>query len=885
MNIPVLPIAVLPTPGLPTLVLTEADLSRPPAFACGLRRYGDAVALVTGTAEVSYAALADRADGFAARLGAGVGRKLVVLEAAPAVEFVAAYLGALAGGHAVALVAGEDVAGFRARFAPDATYARQGGRWRLVLDGRGMAGREASGRGVEGRFVPALHPDLALVLMTSGSTGQGKAVRLSARAVEQNAAAIAGYLGLTGAERAALVLPMHYSFGVSVLNSHLSVGASVWLAEGGLLAAGFLEALAAKRATSLSTVPHGYEVLARIGFEAAVLPDLKTLAVAGGALPVARMRAAAAGMVARGGRFFAMYGQTEATARIAYVPPARALVEERPGLIGRPVPGGRLWLRGGELVYDGPGVMMGYAATRADLARGSEVTALATGDLAVEEADGLFRITGRARRMSKIAGLRIGHDAVEAGLAARGIVAAVGGDDASLRVVAEGDGEAAAAVALTVAALTGLTGRHVAVRPVAALPRLVNGKVDYAALDAVRKDGADAGLVQVFAQVFQPQPVREGDSFASLGGDSLRHVEVAMVLEQRLGHLPDGWERMALRDLVALQGVPAPRQASVDTALVLRALAVLAVVITHETQWPLYGGAAVMVVLVGLMLARFQRGAMAAGDLRHLLRPLGRVLVPYYAIVAGYAVAWGQVPWGSALLVSNFGIGAPATFDRVPFLYWFVEAFAQMFVLLAVLVALPPVRRLIGRDPFRFGLWFLGGAVALRFAFPLVWDIGGQRIFTLAWVLYLAALGWLVALADTRHRRLAVLALAVPVLASAAYWGGNWFGAWTKYATVFGAVALLLYAPQMRLPRRAVRPVLAVAGASYLVYLTHRFVPNLMLAPLGDDLPGWLFSALSIGGGILLGLAAFAAQRALLALWARPSSLLHPCKNTLGVRG
>lgn len=839
-------------------VLPSSATVRPPRFACGLRSYGDAVALVTAQGPVSYADLADRAEAFAARLGAG--RKLVAIEAAATPRFVAAYLGALAAGHAVALVGPDEMDGFRARFAPDAVYAQAGGRWRLQIDGRGSG---------------PLHPDLALVLMTSGSTGQGKAVRLSSLALDANAEAIAGYLGLTAAERAALVLPLHYSFGLSVLHSHLAVGASVWLAEGGLLAAGFLEALGQVGATSLSTVPHGCEVLARIGFDEANLPALKTLAVAGGALPVARQRALARLMAARGGRFFAMYGQTEATARIAYVPPEHAAGLDRHGVIGVPVPGGRLWLRGDELLYDGPGVMMGYARARGDLARGAEVAALATGDLAVQDADGMFRITGRARRMSKIAGLRIGHDALEAGLAAQGVVAAVWGDDRVLHVVAEGAGD----ISATVIGLTGLTGRHFVLRKVAALPRLANGKVDYGALrvgsDHETTVGAPpskaANVAQAFAQVFHPRPVGPGDSFASLGGDSLRHVELAMVIERHLGHLPEGWEAMPIARLAAhgAAAVPAAGGNAMDTALVMRALAVLAVVVTHETQWPLYGGAAVMVVLIGLMLARFQRGAMVAGDIGQLLRPLARVLVPYYLILAGYAVAWGQVPWGSALLVSNFGIGAPATFDRLPFLYWFVEAFAQLTVLLVVAVRIPAVRRGLARDPFRFGLWFLAAAMGLRFAFPLVWDIGGQRIFTLAWVLYLAALGWLAGVAETARQRALVLALAVPVLASVAYWGGNWYGAWLKYATVLGVVALLLYVPQLRVPRVLARPVLALAGASYLVYLTHRFVPNLLLAPFAGDLPRWAFGVLSIAGGVALGLAVFAVQRWLLGLWAR----------------
>ena len=550
----------------------------------------------------------------------------MALEAAGTVEFVAAYLGALGAGHAVALVDAGGVEGFRQRFRPDAVFARVAGRWRLTLDARGAG---------------ALHPDLALVMMTSGSTGQGKAVRLSARAVEENAAAIAAFQDLSAGERAALVLPLHYSYGLSVLNAHLTAGASVWLAPGGLMAEGFLDDLRAVGATSLAAVPHGHEVLARIGFDAAGLPEWRRLTSAGGAMPAARVRALGRLMAARGGRFFAMYGQTEATARIAYVPPERACEAEQ-GWIGVPVPGGRLSLRGNELVYDGPGVMMGYATGRDDLARGAEVAALATGDLAEVGPDGMFRITGRARRMSKIAGLRVGHDAVEAGLAARGIVAAVWGDDARLCVAVESGGGDVAAL---VAGLTGLTARHVELRH-GPLPRLPSGKVDYPALAAGQGDACAAGIAAEFARAFHPVRVAAGDSFATLGGDSLRHVELAMVLEGRLGHLPERWEDMAVADLAALEGkaAPVPEVARVDTALVMRALAVLAVVVTHETLWPLYGGAAVMVVLIGLMLARFQRAAMAEGRVGHLMRPLARVLVPYYLIVAGYALAWCW-PW------------------------------------------------------------------------------------------------------------------------------------------------------------------------------------------------------------------------------------------------
>lgn len=828
-----------------------------PAFATDLSAHGDAPCLLrTGAAPVSYAGLAARADAFARRLGTG--RKLVAIEAAASVEMVAAWLGALRGGHAVALLpAGEPAAmdRFRRQFLPDAVFARANGRWRLTLDGRGAG---------------PIHSDLSLLLMTSGSTGHGKGVRLSGAAVDANAAAIADYLGLAPQDRAALVLPLHYSYGLSVLNSHLAAGASVWLAEGSILSEGFLPALAASGATSLSTVPHGFELLERTGFAAADLPALKTLTVAGGALAPATQRRFAARMAAQGGRFFAMYGQTEAVARIAYLPPDCA--ESHAGMIGRAIPGGALSLRDdagqiltadgaeGELVYHGPNVMMGYAETRADLARGAEVAALATGDIARREGD-FFRIIGRKRRMSKIAGLRVGHDAVEAALTGQGLAAAVWGDDTCLWVAVEGPADADA-LTLRVAALAGLTPAHVRLRILPRLPRLPSGKIDYPALGRDAADAGPRGVADAFATAFHPRPVGPRDSFATLGGDSLRHVELALALERALGHLPENWERRPLAELAALTPQHAMPRVTVGSDLAMRALAILMVVVTHETLWPVYGGAAVMVVLIGHQLARFQRDAMAMGQIGRLFRPLGRVLVPYYLILAGFALAWGQVPWGSLVLISNFGIGDPAMHDRLPFLYWFVEAYAQMLVLLAGLMLVPPLRRMAGQAPLAFGACLLAGAMALRFIAPPIMGLGGRQIFTVPWVLYLLALGWMAAVAQGRQRWLVVAAASV-VLPLVAYHGGNWHGAWIKYGTVWGVLMVLMAVPRLTLPRWLAEPVLVIASSSYLIYLTHRLVPEVALAGLAPALTGWLSATFAIAGGIGLGIALTALGRGL----------------------
>ena len=164
-----------------------------------------------------------------------------------------------------------------------------------------------------------------------------------------------------------------------------------------------------------------------------------------------------------------------------------------------------------------------------------------------------------------------------------------------------------------------------------------------------------------------------------------------------------------------------------------------------------------MVVLIGYGLGRFQKDALVAGDLARLLRPLATVLAPYYLIVAGYALAWGSVPWASVFLVGNLGFADPARHTMLPFLYWFVEVFVQLLLVWAVVFLIPGVRRMAARDPFRLRMALLAAAVAARFAVPALWPIGGREIFTLPWILHLAVFGWCAACADTPRTALAPL--------------------------------------------------------------------------------------------------------------------------------
>lgn len=332
---------------------------------------------------------------------------------------------------------------------------------------------------------PDLHSELALLLNTSGSTGSPRLVRLSRTALQANASSIASYLELDAEERAITSLPMHYSYGLSVINSHLLVGATLVLNTDSVLSREFLQRLHEQSVTSLAGVPYMYQMLHRTAFFKQELPELRTLTQAGGRLDEKLTRLVSDHAQASGRRFFVMYGQTEACARISYVPPQR--LASKIGSIGVPIPGGSLEVAAdsGELIYQGPNVMLGYAEKHADLARGDDCNRrLPTGDLGRVDEDGFFYITGRLKRFIKVSGNRIGLDEVEQALQARlEVPVAVGGTDDRLVVWIESQD----------AALLDQVREHVrqqyAIHPtmtrlqlVEQLPLLPTGKKDYSAL-------------------------------------------------------------------------------------------------------------------------------------------------------------------------------------------------------------------------------------------------------------------------------------------------------------------------------------------------------------------------------------------------------------------
>ena len=322
------------------------------------------------------------------------------------------------------------------------------------------------------------HPDLAVCLTTSGSTGSPKLVRLTLRNIIANAESIAQYLRIDANERPITMLPMYYSYGLSIINSHLLKGATILLTDKTYAQREFWNFLKGNEATSMSGVPYTWELLRRLRFMRMDLPSVKTMTQAGGKLNAEIAKEYIQWSKSQGKRFIVMYGQTEATARMSYLPWERA--EEKYSSIGVAIPGGKFSLADdGELIYQGENVSLGYAECAEDLMKGDENHGvLHTGDMARVDEDGFYYITGRKKRFVKVWGNRCNLDQMEQLVKPITTTCACAGVDDHITVfVTKGGLEKE--IKELLAFKTGLNPIAFAVKVIDAIPFKDSGKIDY----------------------------------------------------------------------------------------------------------------------------------------------------------------------------------------------------------------------------------------------------------------------------------------------------------------------------------------------------------------------------------------------------------------------
>lgn len=271
-----------------------------------------------------------------------------------------------------------------------------------------------------------MHPELGLLLSTSGSTGASKCVRISYNNLQSNTKAIVSELGIRSNDITITSLSMNYCYGLSVINTHLWAGATVLVSKEKIISSKFWKFAADENVTTFAGVPYTYEILRKLK----ILDNLhlNKLLQAGGKLDRNLEEFLRRYSVEQGTELYLMYGQTEATARMSVL---KVDSDSNYGSVGKAIVGGRFEIvsdKGvivnfgqiGEIIYYGENVSMGYAYSRNDLLKGDENKGrLTTGDIGYIDKNGYLYVTGRKDKMVKINGLRVDLESIESRLKER----------------------------------------------------------------------------------------------------------------------------------------------------------------------------------------------------------------------------------------------------------------------------------------------------------------------------------------------------------------------------------------------------------------------------------------------------------------------------------
>ena len=295
------------------------------------------------------------------------------------------------------------------------------------------------------KIIHKVYEELALLMSTSGTTGSPKFVKLSYLNLFDNAKKIAKFLNIKSSDRPITTMQASYSYGLSIINSHLISGSSIIITELSLFEKKFWEIFRKKKATTFGGVPFIFEILKKLNFNKMNLPHLDYITQAGGKLDSSLLIDFVKIFKEKKIKFYLMYGATEATARMSYL--NWKLSKKKIGSIGKPLRGSKFYIldnrkklikkanETGELVYKGRNVMLGYAEKIDDLKnKSSNNKILHTGDVAYKDNEGFYYIVGRKSRYIKVFGTRLSLDDVEFQIKKKGIDCACIGRDDNLQI-------------------------------------------------------------------------------------------------------------------------------------------------------------------------------------------------------------------------------------------------------------------------------------------------------------------------------------------------------------------------------------------------------------------------------------------------------------------
>ncbi len=714
-----------------------------------------------------------------------------------------------------------------------------------------------------------LNSELALLMSTSGTTGSAKLIRLSQENILSNSQAISKGLQISTNDRTLTTLPLYYSFGLSILHTHLQNHASIYLTENSINEPNFWQIVTENEITNLAVVPHQLELLTTSAIP--TKSKLRLIYQAGGKLAVDKVKFWARTGQKMGWDFIVMYGQTEATARISIMPSIQTL--KTPDAVGYPIANTQVKSNAqNELLVYGPGVMLGYATRAEDLALGRMLDYLPTGDLGTVSPEGLIRITGRANDFLKIAGLRIALGEIENVLATRGIQSCVTGDDERLRVAVKKNITTPTPenylndIKEIIIKRTGLDHAHISIAEISQFPLLENQKIDRKQCDKLvreqtqshyhhnrlqqLKDGLrrnknvpiDIQINTELCKILGKSTLNLEKSFADNGGTSLNHVPATVALLKILEKLPANWHHLPLQELTKL---PARKNhyrslAQIDVSVIIRMIAVLTILINHVLVFSkipapsLLGGAHSLLVIAGYNLAAFNLALpQTSARIKSTLKVFLQIAIPTASIALIGIFITGRYGWSNALFM-NWFYQAPHASGAL----WFIDAYLLNLIFLTVIFSLPLIYKSYQQHPWVTSLLLTNIAFVGRFI-GMEYDPEFYRRLPFA-ILWLMLLGMLIYNSITWWQKL--IPITIYLIA-----GYNFFTEPNQYFYILIVIILLTFIKSIPVPLILLPAINLISASSLYIYIIqfdiYRFVPPLwakIVLPIVAGISLWM---------------------------------------------
>lgn len=359
--------------------------------------------------------------------------------------------------------------------------------------------------------------------------------------------------------------------------------------------------------------------------------------------------------------------------------------------------------------------------------------------------------------------------------------------------------------------------------------------------DSFSKDKATS-VGEIFENLFKKKNINKDLSFNSLGGDSLNYVKATIELEEYFGYLPKSWSQLSISSLEKLSRSDT-KSKSIEIDVMLRTVAILAVVMGHSGFSFIGGGTQLLFVLVGYNLARFQSKHIISGDVwSSIYKYAIKLIIPYMILVISYFIWKETFSWDRILFYTNY-----MSFDaRSPVIFpaWFIQVLLQSLLILGAIFSFKTVRTQFSENLWFSSYLFMLIFLAIRIIFPHIYDT--NHLFARVPPIYLASLwlGWLILFSESKQEK--AITFVTALILSVEHLGVELKSLWISCGSFF-----LLYKDSIELPRALKSTLTTIALATFYIYLFHMIFIHIPANILELHSP-IINSAFGVCGGVIV---------------------------------